>query len=202
MGCKHFSKTNEYLTSHGKAPINWDSLADDKSVKCLPVPSFLIPTISQVTWTRRVLPVSNESPKTQNAAVVVLVSFSLETFFSRQKHKTGASAFLPSFLARTCSHHHAGGRCTSARALSSCMSAYLHQIIWPIIDVGHCSFKVKYVCLFGCWSAAGVLGWLPWRWQRVWIVVSNVLELFSPLTRFPIVINPHFAQNCSKEVLP
>ena len=60
MGCKHFSKTNEYLTSHGKAPINWDSLADDKSVKCLPVPSFLIPTISQVTWTRRVLPVLNE----------------------------------------------------------------------------------------------------------------------------------------------
>lgn len=24
FGCKHFSKTNEYLLSHGKKPINWD----------------------------------------------------------------------------------------------------------------------------------------------------------------------------------
>ena len=24
FGCKHFSKTNEYLTKHGKQPINWD----------------------------------------------------------------------------------------------------------------------------------------------------------------------------------
>jgi len=24
FGCRHFSKTNEYLTSHGKEPINWD----------------------------------------------------------------------------------------------------------------------------------------------------------------------------------
>jgi len=24
FGCRHFSKTNEYLTSHGKKPIDWD----------------------------------------------------------------------------------------------------------------------------------------------------------------------------------
>lgn len=24
FGCRHFSKTNEYLTSHGKQPIDWD----------------------------------------------------------------------------------------------------------------------------------------------------------------------------------
>ena len=24
FGCKHFSKTNEYLVSHGKAPVDWD----------------------------------------------------------------------------------------------------------------------------------------------------------------------------------
>ncbi|MCH5148899.1 MAG: uracil-DNA glycosylase [Clostridiales bacterium] len=24
FGCKHFSKTNEYLTSHGKKPVDWD----------------------------------------------------------------------------------------------------------------------------------------------------------------------------------
>ena len=24
FGCKHFSKANDYLTKHGKAPINWD----------------------------------------------------------------------------------------------------------------------------------------------------------------------------------
>ena len=29
FGCKHFSKTNTYLVEHGKAPINWNSLASD-----------------------------------------------------------------------------------------------------------------------------------------------------------------------------
>ncbi|MDE6104183.1 MAG: uracil-DNA glycosylase, partial [Clostridia bacterium] len=24
FGCRHFSKTNEYLLAHGKQPIDWD----------------------------------------------------------------------------------------------------------------------------------------------------------------------------------
>ena len=30
FGCRHFSKTNEYLTSHGIAPIDWDLTAERK----------------------------------------------------------------------------------------------------------------------------------------------------------------------------